>query len=256
MSLPTHKYACDACRRRKIRCDRSQPCAGCTSASLSCTFLAPSLPKGRQGQTANVISELRSSQIRSIQGSIAQKSKIGTAVSSRQTLRNPDLLTRETVNACVEFYFTQFHASVPILDRDILTLDGDLSHVSNDLYCLVVSFCAFIILQTGAVHITTTTSSDNLLSADIGYGQALIQEAIEARRDSGPIVIPSVQTVITSFLLYGCYRFLNDQGKAWFFLRETTTLYLSGTNGGDIDSDLKMSPISPQLFWLLLSTER
>lgn len=252
-----HKNACDACRRRKIRCDKTQPCAGCTTALLSCTFLTPSQPKGRQGRTANVISELRTSQIQNIQGSISQRPDPTTNVSSHQApIRTTALLTLETFNACVEFYFTQLHASVPILERDILLFDGDLSDIPNELYCLVVSFCAFIILQTGAVHISTSPATNNLLSADIRYGQALIQEALEARTNSKPIIQPSVQTVITSFLLYGCYRFLNDQGRAWFFLRESTTLFLSGAWDGDTDSDIKLSPISVQLFWLLLSTER
>lgn len=257
LTYPMHRYACDACRRRKIRCDKTQPCIGCTTASLSCTFLAPSLPKGRQGHTANVISDLRSSQIRSIQGSIAERSSIRAAPVSCQSVRNTHLLTRETFNACVEFYFTQFHSSVPILEKANLPLDNeDFSQIPDELYSLILSFCAFIILQTGAVHIPSNTAADSLLSADIRYGQALIQEALETRRNCGPIILPSVQTVITSFLLYGCYRFLNDQAKAWIFLREATTLYLSGTEGGDTDSDLTTSPISAQLFWLLLSTER
>ena len=255
--LTIHKYACDACRRRKIRCDKNQPCIGCTTALISCTFLAPSQPKGRHGQTANVISELRASQVRSIQGSISERSNLNNALPPvRSSTRTSNLITLETIKACVEFYFAQFHSSVPILEEDILLFDGNLLETDNDVYCLVLSFCAFIILQTGVVHGSTSITENSLLLADIGYGQMLIYEALEARRNTRPIVLPSVRTVITSFLLYGCYRFLNDQHKAWFFLREATSLYVSGTSDGDLSSDLSHSPISNQIFWLLLSTER
>ena len=256
--MPTiHKYACDACRRRKIRCDKTQPCIGCTSALISCTFLAPSQPKGRHGQTANVISELRASQVRNIQGSISDRPNLNRAILPvRSNTRTSGLITVETIKACVEFYFSHFYSSVPIIEDDILQFDGDLLETDNDTYCLLLSFCAFIILQTGVVHGSKSTADNSLLLADIRYGKMLLYEALEARRDTRPIVLPSVRTVITSFLLYGCYRFLNDQNKTWFFLREATSLYVSGTSDGDISSDLSHSPISNQIYWLLLSTER
>lgn len=138
----------------------------------------------------------------------------------------------------------------------MLEYSGNVMNTSTETYYLIVAFCAFIIIQTGAVDHAASKSDGSLLQADIGYGQALIDEALEARRSANPLIQPSVQAVVTSFLLYGSYRSLNDQSKAWFFLREATTLYMSGMLEETTDCDIKDSRASNQLFWLLLITER
>ncbi|KAJ9634451.1 hypothetical protein H2204_006276 [Knufia peltigerae] len=54
--------ACDACRRRKVKCSLGQPCASCLDAGLKCTFLTTRQRKGRKGASAHVINEIRNSQ--------------------------------------------------------------------------------------------------------------------------------------------------------------------------------------------------
>ena len=40
--------SCLECRRRKLRCDKSHPCANCTRVSRDCVFLAPALDPASQ----------------------------------------------------------------------------------------------------------------------------------------------------------------------------------------------------------------
>ncbi|KAK5442698.1 hypothetical protein LTS15_010905 [Exophiala xenobiotica] len=54
--------ACDGCRRRKVKCSLSHPCAPCQDAGLQCTFLTIRQRKGRKGASAHVINEIRNSQ--------------------------------------------------------------------------------------------------------------------------------------------------------------------------------------------------
>ncbi|KAF4624622.1 hypothetical protein G7Y89_g13549 [Cudoniella acicularis] len=44
-TLPAAKRACDACHRRKVKCDGINPCRNCSSAQLSCTYHA--IPQGK-----------------------------------------------------------------------------------------------------------------------------------------------------------------------------------------------------------------
>ncbi|KAH8723661.1 fungal-specific transcription factor domain-containing protein [Phaeosphaeriaceae sp. PMI808] len=44
----TSKRACDACRTRKIRCDRTFPCSNCRASKLTCTTTAPTQKAQRQ----------------------------------------------------------------------------------------------------------------------------------------------------------------------------------------------------------------
>ncbi|KAF2803134.1 uncharacterized protein BDZ99DRAFT_453921 [Mytilinidion resinicola] len=65
--MPSRKgtsRACDACSVRKIRCDGSQPCSRCISASWNCTYLKThkkSGPKGPRGHTAAKIHSIQNS---------------------------------------------------------------------------------------------------------------------------------------------------------------------------------------------------
>lgn len=54
--------ACDACRRRKVKCSLVQPCAPCLDAGLQCTFLTTRQRKGRKGASAHVLNEIRNAQ--------------------------------------------------------------------------------------------------------------------------------------------------------------------------------------------------
>ena len=54
-SLPS----CNLCRKRKIKCDRVDPCQHCQRSGMKCVFAAPSrLPRGRQGGRRKADSEL------------------------------------------------------------------------------------------------------------------------------------------------------------------------------------------------------
>ena len=61
VSNPSILRACDACRRRKVRCDDgTRPCQGCNSSRLRCTYDGSSKKRGpKRGITGYVISMLR-----------------------------------------------------------------------------------------------------------------------------------------------------------------------------------------------------
>lgn len=46
--------SCLECRRRKLKCDKQQPCANCTRFSRLCVFIAPSLDPEAQAKLAEV----------------------------------------------------------------------------------------------------------------------------------------------------------------------------------------------------------
>jgi hypothetical protein len=49
-SKPQHKYACTLCARRKIKCDRLQPCHNCAKSEAECRYQNPA-PARRQRKT-------------------------------------------------------------------------------------------------------------------------------------------------------------------------------------------------------------
>ena len=48
-SLPLDgKFSCQACHKRKVRCDRKQPCSTCQKGNVECIYLAPPPPRRRK----------------------------------------------------------------------------------------------------------------------------------------------------------------------------------------------------------------
>lgn len=44
---PSHKYACSLCARRKVKCDKDDPCSNCLKARAECLYEAPAPPRPR-----------------------------------------------------------------------------------------------------------------------------------------------------------------------------------------------------------------
>jgi hypothetical protein len=51
MRQELHKYACSLCARRKVKCDKGEPCANCDKAQVQCLYEAPAphRPRKRAG---------------------------------------------------------------------------------------------------------------------------------------------------------------------------------------------------------------
>ncbi|KAK9323785.1 hypothetical protein V1517DRAFT_86893 [Lipomyces orientalis] len=250
------KRACDACRQRKVKCDGTRPCTHCKLAALSCTYLAVPQRKGRQGEKANVISALRAAQSNNaahpVQRDLSGLERAGAFA------RKPGLLSSETVVGCTEFFFTRLHSTLPILNRQKFQQDVILMNDSIESYCLVVSFCAFVIIQTGGVKHAFSGADGSQLDADISHGRTLLDEALAARRQLDILAEPMFETVIVSFFLYCCHVGLGLQREGWFFLREATTLYSTRTVKSDDTSEeaMYLESLWQNLYWLLLVSER
>jgi hypothetical protein len=65
MPQPTRKigkWACDACKLRKVKCSSDSPCSGCVAAAISCTFNKRPLVRGPRGLRAKTIRRINATQ--------------------------------------------------------------------------------------------------------------------------------------------------------------------------------------------------
>ncbi|KAJ6177933.1 hypothetical protein N7519_008394 [Penicillium mononematosum] len=273
MPDPPVKQACDACRRRKVKCIFPKPCEQCRVAGLVCRTTSQRQKKGRQGQTANILNELRANQIEQALVRDANMSPpsaaltLGDNIPTPQSLRalgrcqfskTPGLLSRELVDSCSGYFFLRMRGTVPVLQPGSFQKQVDLADTSLHAYCLVTAFCAFVVTQTGfAVEHSSLELSQGFCTEE--FRNSLIEEATEARKHIDPFTDPVRQSIIIAFLLYGCHIGLGNQRHAYYFLRESTTLYTASaleSQASSAQTDDDDPSLAGKLFWLLVVSER
>lgn len=265
MSSTAVKRACDACHRRKVKCDGINPCRNCSSAQLSCTYLAIPQKKGPKGSRAKVISELRENQRQTSLSAKVQNQLNGVASPpTAPTLApTPGLLTPDVVKECRDFFFNHMYPIMPILHRERLEQQTLYMDTSIDTYCLVTSLCAFMMLQPG-MSIPGLMPGNNdpynaMPGANLVPATLLLEETLRCRKGYDYLDSPSHNAMCTSYFLFAYYYTLQSHDKAWYHLREATTLaHMMGMNKEEkyVEWDTAEGSRRKRLFWLLFVTER
>jgi len=243
---PTRKpvsKACDACRRRKVRCNGCQPCAGCAGAGLACTF---NLPRGQGGAKATVLDQLRAI-------AMSDEASATTARSSSLSIEPVGLISANSglVERCMDVYITHVYPVVPILDLPLIEAQVARQEISPPSRQFVQAFCAYVgnfgrmIPSSGDMHELKFTEE---------FGRRLLDATIHSQIPlTGPR--PTPLSVYTSFFLYGACAGLGAYQEAWYFLREATTCFLMVKPSLD-PCDWYDEKTQRRLYWILVISER
>lgn len=256
------KRACDACHRRKVKCDGTTPCRNCNTASLNCTYNAVPQKKGPKGSRAKVISALREDQkLQSLSAQVQNRLNGMAGPPPNPSLApTPGLLTGELVRESLDFFFAHMYPQIPILSRQRLEQQAVYLDQSPDTYCLLTSICAFMMLQPGmAIPGGDPFGLDSMPGANIVSSNVLVEETMRVRKGFDYIEPPSFNTICTSYFLFACHYGLDMHDKAWFHLREAATMiHLVGMNREEAYAQLDPVESSRRrrLYWLVFVAER
>ena len=241
--------ACDACRRRKIKCTGCQPCPACSTSSLICTFRHEQRKGGNQGARATVLNALRNSAHSETSPNELSSPTNGEAWRER---RDTDFLPSDLVNRCIEAYFHHLYPVVPFLTRDLLEHEANTLQTSQTVESriFITAFCAYVVTFGPASSSSLAAYESN--SSTTTLGQYLLDRTLSilpADRASSP----SFQAVSISFFLYGAFAGLGNYRQGWFYLREAATLFMMCDRVAD---KLYSAKVVRRLFWVLLISER
>ncbi|KAI1101238.1 fungal-specific transcription factor domain-containing protein [Jackrogersella minutella] len=255
------KRACDACHRRKVKCDGINPCRNCASAQLTCTYNAIPQKKGPKGSRAKVISELRETQRQTSLSAKVQSrlNGLSSPPCSPTLSPTPGLLASEMAKECIEFFFANMYPIMPILHRQRLEQQSMYLDQSLDTYCLITSLCAWMMFQPGMNVPGADPLLEHLPGANIASGMVLIEETIRVRKGYEYQETPTLNSLCTSYFLFCSHYALEMHDKAWFYLREATTLaHIVGMNKEEtyLQYDNIEASRRRRLYWLLFVTER
>ena len=199
------------------------------------------------------------------------------------------MLTHSVVKACTDTFFENLYSIVPIFNRSTFTTRYLSSFQSRPkMYALVSSMCALTITQLCAAPISPKEEDDDASGSALGLdggarikleeGEVMLSEALRARQYFDLIGGPDLDTVITTFFIFCCFRNLERHSHAWYYLRECITFAQelgldddrdhtlrrrrSGVHNTDsmLDSDPMDMPeyqaMAKRMYWLLFNTER
>jgi len=259
------KRACDACHRRKVKCDGINPCRNCSSAQLSCTYNAIPQKKGPKGSRAKVISELRETQRQTSLSAKVQNRITGLATGP---MPNPaaapaaGLLSAELIKECLEFYFSNMYPQLPILSRQQIEQQAMYSVMeqNRDAYCLITALCAFVFLQPGmSMPPGDPFNLDMMPGVNLIASTVLLDEALRVRKGYEVLDNISLYTIATSYFIFACQDGIESHNRAWYYLREATTMTeMLGMHNEE--TYLQWDPVESsrrrRLYWLLFATER
>jgi hypothetical protein len=151
------------------------------------------------------------------------------------------------------------YPTMPILHRGRLEQQARFVDRDLDSYCLLTSLCAFMMIQPGMAIPGDPLGLDSMPGANITSGTKLMEETMRVRKSYEYVDNPTLSSLVTSFFLYGCHFGLDLHNKAWFHLREATTLiHILGMQkeGTYAQFDAIDSSRRRRLYWLLFVTER
>lgn len=100
---------------------------------------------------------------------------------------------------------------------------------------------------------------DSHPGANLISGNLLMEETLRVRKSYDYLETPTINSLVTSFFLFGCYFGLDLHNKAWFHIREATTLaHILGMQKEEtyLEFDAVDAARRRRLYWLLFVTER
>ncbi|KAF1365551.1 hypothetical protein EJ07DRAFT_161586 [Lizonia empirigonia] len=122
--------ACDACCRRKIKCNGHQPCSGCMSTNLTCAYVSPRRQGGNRGARAT------------------NNTALSPASATSESNNSPLTTHLDTkfifVEVCIDAYMNHIRLVVPILTRHALETELRLSKTSLASRQFISAFCAYV----------------------------------------------------------------------------------------------------------------
>lgn len=207
-----------------------------------------------------MISELRETQRQTHLAAQRHGFKLEDSPSSPMYLKTSGLLSMDMITACVEYFFANLYPTQPILHRQKVGETIGVMDSNSEAYCLVVSLCAYMMIQPNMVLPTGAFEGLEVPpQTSLQLGHILLHEAIRVRKGWNYVENPTVWSVITSFFFFGSYFCLDQQNTAWFHLREASTLaQIIGMHEETNyrTTDIIESSRRRRLYWLLFVTER
>ena len=237
--------SCDACRQRKVKCNRASRCSQCTHLGLKCTYLKsnPSLRTRRATTRGVVIQAYRESTIE------PKSSDRFSALRAASAGTSPPHFTCEHLNTATFFRSLEADYAQALPHLPIVPVSEFRSAIDTMPADSAATALLYVLAAT-TLNMTVPQESDR--PARNAHVKALCYAALERRGIVMPNHVISISTIMVSTLV-ATYLFTQDPTATmgWFFFNEAVTCTaLLWARQREPDGQLK------RLYWIIWIHER
>lgn len=179
------------------------------------------------------------------------------------TTRNLELLSAQTVESCINFFFSHLYPTMPIFSPQHLnSLAAEYRSGTSEVYCLVLAICTFIMVQPGMSFEgmpMPASYTEDPAAARYRLANLLLKEIHIHRKNINYVDNPTMHSVQISFFIFCSYFGLDRTNACWYHLREASTLaHMLNMNeestyrAGNLVENIR----NRRFYWLVLITER
>lgn len=241
---PRVSKACDACSRRKVRCNGQQRCQQCEHLDLLCTYTHNQLGRSRKHaqRRGEIISRYRNGR-RKVEVEPAQK-----PLAPASPL--PDVsFSSAYFFGLIPEYLLFVYPFNPIMTAE--EVEDSVGKMGNDKEhaAFVYAFAASTIDLTQSIHSTSTSSQIS----------ELVSKSIEVQQPLLPGFRPSVLRAMTSIFIQMCFMSLGQHDLGFFYLREAISMmHILRVEDKAVLASLSLAERSrrQRLYWLCFIHER
>lgn len=293
LQLQPVMQACDTCRRRKLKCDRSRPCAKCQSGLLPCTYyykpkrkrprrnndgMAVALPVMPGGSPLRSVSRASGGEIGGMPpASLDQSSSPPTSATPADHDLPPATSTQiasSSASRCLPsqvlrrhvYYFLRhlFPIWPVVRASQALAECSDPGSLTPSRYCFLTALCTASSVQLKLDLARREPESEG--PADETHecyhrltSDYLLSEVLRTRSALNIAEEPDLDALLTSCFLFSVHANLGKHNQAWFYLSQSISFALV-LHLHEESAYFRLTPPEAQLrrriFWLLFIFER
>lgn len=170
--------------------------------------------------------------------------------------RLTELVPVRVIEYCTARFFDRLQPTIPILTLDyVARLKTSASSSANEKgtesLCVLVGMCGQVLLQTEEPE--DLFHQGIIPERNLDFGQLLLETILSTYHTLPRHSSVSVELCLLAFFIYACEAVLFHHSRAFWFLRETTTLLLLFRPE---ETDDLGRLVASRLFWVLLISER
>ncbi|KAK4149354.1 hypothetical protein C8A00DRAFT_18938 [Chaetomidium leptoderma] len=236
--------ACQRCKKLQKGCSESRPCQRCIRVGLEeqCVQNA--------GQSQQPVDTNWS--YPQLPASLSPETFHATPFATVSP--QPSLPPTSVIGYCFQRFFAKLYPTIPILSpeyAEMLVVEAGSSH-GDEAQCLITAVCAVILIQVEESD-QRLFEGDGIPHSNSDFGKLLFEEAMVAHHHLSSRFNPCLERALATFFLYAGHASLFHHSQAFYFLRDTATLWqvLRVDEGDALRREL-----ADRLFWVTLVSER